>query len=27
MIDYLFPIKRDKDSSLQQPQRWGHALA
>ena len=27
MIDYLFPIKRDRDPNLAQPQRWGHALA
>lgn len=27
MIDYLFPIKRDRDSDLKQPLRWGHALA
>jgi hypothetical protein len=27
MIDYLFPIKRDRDPNLAQPTRWGHALA
>jgi len=26
-IDYLFPIKRDRDPNLIQTQRWGHALA
>jgi hypothetical protein len=26
-IDYLFPIKRDRDPNLIQPNRWGHALA
>lgn len=26
-IDYIFPIKRDLDPELLQPQRWGHALA
>ena len=26
-IDYMFPIKRDRDPDQQQPQRWGHALA
>jgi len=27
MIDYLFPVRRDIDPSLLEPQRWGHRLA
>jgi hypothetical protein len=26
MIDYLFPVRRDIDPSLLEPQRWGHRL-
>jgi hypothetical protein len=27
MIDYLFPVRRDQDPALQQPQRFGHQLS
>lgn len=27
MIDYLFPVRRDRDPDNIKPQRWGHALA
>ncbi len=27
MIDYLFPVRRDRDPDNHKPQRWGHALA
>lgn len=26
MIDYLFPVRRDVDPSIIQPQRWGHRI-
>lgn len=26
MIDFLFPVRRDVDPSLLQPQRWGHRI-
>jgi len=26
MTDYLFPVRRDQDPSLTQPQRWGHRI-
>lgn len=26
MTDYLFPVRRDVDPSLTQPQRWGHRI-
>lgn len=26
MVDYLFPVKRDIDPVLTQPQRWGHVI-
>jgi phage terminase large subunit len=27
MVDYLFPIKRDRDPQQQQPRRWQHQIA
>ena len=27
MVDYLFPVKRDKDPNMVQPARWGHGIA
>lgn len=27
MIDYLFPVRREPDATLQQPQRFGHQLS
>lgn len=26
MVDYLFPVKRDRDPDLIMPQRWGHKI-
>jgi hypothetical protein len=27
MVDYLFPVKRDRDPHMVQPARWGHGIA
>ena len=27
MVDYLFPVKRDRDPNMIQPARWGHGIA
>ena len=27
MVDYLFPVTRDRDTSIAQPRRWGHGIA
>ena len=27
MVDYLFPVKRDRDPNMVQPRRWGHGIA
>ena len=27
MVDYLFPVRRDRDATIVQPQRWGHGIA
>ena len=27
MVDYLFPVRRDKDPNMVQPRRWGHGIA
>ncbi len=27
MVDYLFPVTRDRDTTQVQPRRWGHAIA
>jgi PBSX family phage terminase large subunit len=27
MVDYLFPVKRDRDPNMVQPSRWGHSIA
>lgn len=27
MVDYLFPVRRDRDPALTAPQRWGHKIA
>jgi hypothetical protein len=27
MVDYLFPVKRDRDPNMVQPARWGHGIA
>jgi hypothetical protein len=27
MVDYLFPVKRDRDPNMIQPARWGHSIA
>lgn len=27
MIDYLFPVTRDRDPNMIQPRRWGHGIA
>jgi hypothetical protein len=26
LIDYLFPVKRDRDPAMRQPTRWGHGI-
>ena len=27
MVDYLFPVRRDRDPNMVQPRRWGHGIA